>query len=229
MDYGDSLPAIQGVTDRVRRRPVRRVRAAGERDLRPHRRSHHPHHRLRLRARHGPADRRRPARTRCRLRPRVARQPHHADPRLRHVDGRHDRSRCRHRLRPVHRHPLQGGPQARLERRGVRRRVDRHERARRAVRWDDRRHLVDGSVPDRPDVRPGHGPGVSVRRDDDGPRRVDVAARAPRLGRHEDRQHQPRGADRRRHRHRRRVRRRHHRPVRRCSGPACSAPSPSWS
>ena len=99
--------------DRVRRRPVRDVRASRERGLRPHRGRDHPHPRVRLGAGHGPADRHRPVRPRHRVRAGVAGQQRDQDARLHDVDGGDDRPRRRHRLRAVHRHPISREPQAR--------------------------------------------------------------------------------------------------------------------
>ena len=62
------------------------------------------------------------------------RQPRHHDARLHHGDGGDDRPRRRHRLRPVHRHPLPGRTAPRPRRRGCGRRGDGHQRAGRPVR-----------------------------------------------------------------------------------------------
>ena len=67
------------------------------------------HPRLRLGAGDGPADRHRAVRPRHRLGARRPAQPRHLDARLHAADGGDDRPRRRHRLRPVHRHPIPGG------------------------------------------------------------------------------------------------------------------------
>ena len=184
--------------DRVRRRPLLDVRASRERDLRHHRRRHHPHPRLRFGPRHGPADRHRPVRSRHRLGAGVARQQRHHDARLHHVDGGDDRPRCRYRLRAVHRHPIPREPQTWRQRRGLRRRVDRHERSCRAVRRHHRDHRVARPVADRAGLRAGRRHRLGARRGHDDRRLAHLAAGAARLGRCPHRQHHVGGPDRRR-------------------------------
>ena len=116
------IPDDRRAAGRARRLPLRRVRAAVGRAVRPRLRHHHPHRRLRLGAGDGPAGRRRAVRHRAGRRVRHPGQPPHRGPRLRAVRRPDDRPRRRHRLRAADRHPL-----PRAAPRGARRpRVDRH-------------------------------------------------------------------------------------------------------
>ncbi len=211
VEYADSLPPVEGLADRVRRRHLLRVRAPRERDLRLARGRHHPHPRLRFGARHGPPHRHRPVRAGHRVGTRVARQQRDLDARLHHRDGGDDRHRRRHRLRAVHRDEIPRGVAARPRCRGVGGRGDGHQRTRRAVRGRHGDHLAAGPVSHGSGLRAGRRDRLVDRRAHDGARVAHPAAGAPRLGRHADRQHDSRRVDRRRRRGRRHVRRCGHR------------------
>ena len=157
-DFGDDATRRRGPRDRVRRRPLRRVRAARERDPRHHRRRHHPDPRLRLGAGHGPADRHRPVRPRHRLGARVAGS---------HVITMPDFTTAMvamiglgvgidYALFIVTRY--REGLRLGLDVEDSRRRGDGHQRAGRAVRRHHRDHLADGPVPDRAQLRAGRRP-----------------------------------------------------------------------
>ena len=211
VEYADTLPPVEGLRDRVRRRHLLRVRAPRERDLRLARGRHHPHPRLRFGARHGPPHRHRPVRARHRFGAGVARQQRDLDARLHHRDGGDDRHRRRHRLRAVHRDEIPRGIAARPRCRGVGGRGDGHQRTRRAVRGRHGDHLAAGSVPHGSGLRAGCRDRLVTRCAHDGARVAHPAAGAPRLGRQADRQHDSRRVDRRVRRGRRHVRRCGHR------------------
>ena len=97
--------------------------------------------RVRIGARHGPADRHCALRHRHRHRDRAdgAHRRRHA--RLHHRGGGDGRPRCRHRLRAVHRHQIPREPRGRARSRAQRHPRHRHRRPRGAVRGHDRRDL----------------------------------------------------------------------------------------
>ena len=119
-----------------------------------------------------------------------AAQSRAVDARLRAATDRDDRSRCRNRLRALHRHPVPRRPTRRIRQRACPRASSRHVGPSRVVRRRDGDHLAARPLHHGVGVRVGpRDRGGARRRHDDG-RGGDAAPGADRLRREPDRGHE---------------------------------------